>query len=448
VTDPLKLELVLDSDSHARARSVVASINARFPRGPGEGDQTARGRGGETLSKGDGSNEAVSAQSIAISIPRAYKDTPAEFLQLLRYTRIDPGFPQEFARRYVEELKASPALSEQIGWCLKAIGKTAVPFLVPMYDYPEYSPRMAALDAGAFHGDPRAVPHLVDLAEGGPPAIKTQAIKLLGRMPANPAINLALRKMVDSPELDVRVAAYEALSARRDPLIDSVPVGPDPDQPKFTLETVAAAEEMVYVTQQGEPKIVIFGGGLGAAGAGGAERARRDLGVVRLSRPTLVSAWSDRFMLSSECATCDVRLFYRHPRTGAKTEQKVTDDLGEFVLYLAHKPSPEEPAPGLDMSYSEVVGLLYELSRQSGVAATFATEQDRLRAEIYEAAQATALADRPETTEGTEAVGAAVFRPTEPAPLRPVDGAPAGFDKPRIVPLAKPVAKPGKAAAE
>ena len=33
MTEPLKLELVLDSESHARARSVVAAINGRFPQG-------------------------------------------------------------------------------------------------------------------------------------------------------------------------------------------------------------------------------------------------------------------------------------------------------------------------------------------------------------------------------------------------------------------------------
>ena len=149
VTEPLKLELVLDTDSHARARSVVSSINARFPREPGELGETARGRGSETT-KGSKPNEAVATQSLAISIPRAYKDSPAEFLELLRYTRIDQAFPQDFAKRYVEDLKVNPAMSAQLCSCLKAIGKTAVPFLASMYDYPEYSPRMAALEAGAF----------------------------------------------------------------------------------------------------------------------------------------------------------------------------------------------------------------------------------------------------------------------------------------------------------
>lgn len=439
VTDPLKLELVLDSDSHARARSVVAAVNSRFPRDPGEPGQTARGRGQENARAADGSTVS-STQSVAISVPRRYSKDASEFLQLLRFTRVDQSYPQEFAKAYTEELKVNPAAADQLCWCLKAVGKTAVPFLVPLYDYPEYAPRMAALEAGAFHGDARCVPHLVELAKGGPSALRTQSIKLLAKMPPNPTINVALRDMVSAPELDVRVAAYEALSDRQDPIITRVPIGEDKRQPKFVLESVPAADPMVYVTQQGEPRIVIFGGDVASQSSG-----------VRVNKPTLVSAWKDgsgdRFILSAEGDRTDLRLYYRNGKSGEVVKQKVKEDLAEFVHYLAHKPTPEEPEPGLNFTYSEVVGALYEMSRQSGISATFATEQDKLRAEIFEAAQATALSDRPEASDGslTQPIAESkVFRPTEPAALpSAADPTRTGdhWQKPRIVPLTKPKAK-------
>lgn len=441
VTEPLKLELVLDTDSHSRARSVVAAINASFPREPGEMGQTARGRGTDSMASGT-PGEAIVAQTVAISIPRAYKDDPAEFLDLLRYTRIDQAFPQDFAKRYVEELKANPSMSRQLCGCLKAIGKTAVPFLNSMYDYPEFAPRMAALEAGAFHNDARVAPHLIELAKSAPASVRLQAIRLMAKLPRNPNVGIALFDLLNAPELEVRVGAYEAVSKRFDGVIPKVAVGINPRQPKFVLESVPSSAPMVYVTQQGAPKIVIFGGGWG-----GSEAARnpreRSAGVVMLQKPSTVTAWSDRFMLRSDCETCPVRMMYRNARTGETTQQNVSDKLVEFIEYLAHKPTPEEPAPGLDMSYSEVVGLLYELSRQEAIAATFATEQDRLRAEIFEASQATALNDRPEDSEATDEK-ATVFKPTAPIPLRPVDGEPAvrEFEKPKIVPLAKPAAKP------
>jgi hypothetical protein len=102
------------------------------------------------------------------------------------------------------------------------------------------------------------------------------------------------------------------------------------------------------------------------------------------------------------------------------------------------------------MTFSEVVGVLYEMTRQNGLSAVFATEQDKLRAEIFEAAQATLLTDRPETSEpeGAEAqtAEATVFQPRSPVPLRGVDQVPAAADwKPRIVPLSRPSSKkPGR----
>ena len=78
---------------------------------------------------------------------------------------------------------------------------------------------MTALEAGAFLGDARAAPHLIQLARTGTPGVKTQAIRLLTKMPSNPQINLALRDLVNSDELDVRVAAWEGLSERNDPSV-------------------------------------------------------------------------------------------------------------------------------------------------------------------------------------------------------------------------------------
>lgn len=435
MVEPLKLELVLDTDSHSRARTMVAAINGRFPREPGESGETARGRGSEAGSGG-------SRQSIAISVPRKYKDRAAEFLQLLRYTRVDPSYPEEFARRYVEELKVNTALSEQLGWCLKAIGKPAIPFLVPLYDYPELAPRLTALEAGASLGDARAAPHLIDLARTATPGIKTQAIKLLARMPFNPQINVALRDLVNSPELDVKVAAWEALSDRNDPSILRENIGSDPTRPKFILETVPSSDTMIYVTQQGEPRIVIFGN----AGGGG---HNGDQPGIRINRPTLVTAWSDRLMIAADTPTSDIRLRYLSGRTGEAVQSAVPSDLTGFVEFLAHKPTPEDPGPGLDFSYSDVVGALYELSRQGGVSAVFATEQDLLRAEIYEASQATVLADRPETTAADDPAAATadtiVFRPRTPTKIQGVEDTPAQADwKPRIVPLTRPAPPPPK----
>lgn len=425
VTEPLKLQMVLDNESHSRARTIVNSINSRFPRGPGDEDPIARGRGAD----GSGENRY---QSVTITVPFAFREDPAEFLQLLRYTRVDQSFPQEFAKRYVEELKVNPAMASELSWCLQALGKTAIPFLLPMYDYPELGPRMTALEAGAKLGDQRVVPHLIELATSAPGALRVEAIGLLGRLPANPNINVALRELVDAPELEVRVAAYESLARQRDLSIIRVPVGPDPRRPRFIVESIPSREPMIYVTQQGEPRIVLF--------------SPRDQGGIGFIKPTLVSLWSDRLIFNSPSPTANVRMRYVNMRTGQATEREAPETAYELIRYLAHRPTPEDPSPGLEMTYSEVVGALYGLTRQGGLNAAFATEEDRLRAAIMQAGRTATLADRPETT-SEESAGVTVFRPdlagegVEPAKEGELTGTGAAARQSKIVPLARPAKK-------
>lgn len=415
VTEPLAMELLLDNESHSRARSVVAAINSRFPQGPGDDGPIARGRGRS------GSN-VESPQSIALTVPAAYKDRASEFIQLISHLRVDQGFQQEYAKLYTDALKAQPGMATELSWCLQALGKPALPMVATMYDYPEVGPRFAALEAGARLGDARTVAPLSELAKGGPAGVRAQAIRLLGRMPANPSVNFTLRELMDAAELDVRVSAYEGLRARGDSSIVSLPIGTDPRRPKFVLDLVqCAGEPMVYVAQQGEARLVVFGD------AASTRRPGKFSGVT-LRKPLSFGVWDDRLMLASEDSATPVRLRYQDPRKPQPTQMaRVPEDLGELVPLLAHKTTPEEPGPGLNLTYSDVVGVLYEMTRQGVVVATFATEQDRLRAEVYEASQSTELTDRPESTEGGKAEIVQAFKTLEsPMPAgegkQPKDG--------------------------
>ena len=431
VTNPLLIEMVLDNDSPSRARAVVQAINSKFPREPGDDGAIARGRGA--------GGESKAYQSIAIRVPQSYKTNPYEFLQLVRYMRIDQAFLQEYARQDVEGMKASPGMADDYRWLLQSIGKPALPFMVPMYEYPEYGPRMAALTAGARLGDARTVGPLIELANDGTGSLQTDAIMLLGDMPRNPSINMALRVMLGSPDLDIRVAAYDALVKRDDPSIVRVPVGRERGSgiPKFTLDLVpipSGAEPMIYVTQQGEPRVVLFGG---IDQSGARPRPGAVSGEIQFTKPFLVTAWGERFMIASDTPGAAIRVRYVDPRTDYPlASAKAPEGLAEMIEFMAHKTTPEEPKPGLNFTYSEVAGALYEMSRQNALNAAFATEGDKLRAEIFEASQATLLADRPEAT-ADEAPDSAIFKPTAPAPL-PSAEAQTTAKKSRVIPLNKP----------
>lgn len=434
VTDPLALELVLDNDSHARARAVVSAINSRFPRGRGDASDIAKGRGRSTP-------DASAAQSIRIIVPQSFRDRPADFIELVRHLRIEQGFQQEYARLYVEALKSRPALSKQLSWCLQALGAPAIPFLAPMYDYPELTPRLAALEAGARLGDARTAIPLADLAKTGPRGIRAEAIRLLADMPPNPTINLTLRELVASPDLDVRIAAYEGLLKRGDAAVATTRIGGDREPPRMFLDIVPGGEPLIYVTQQGSPRVAL----LGAPAAWDAPRSSRGKvqSGIGLTRPLVAGVWDDRLLLASDSPTDPVRLRYADPRNGRVVQMaRVPEDLAGLILTMARRASPDEPEPGVNLTFSEIVGALYEFSKQGAVEAAFATQDDRLRAEIFEASQTTALVDRPETTEGEGAPERTeVFKSLSPAPLPGPAAEPKDGKLTRVVPLAKPTKK-------
>jgi hypothetical protein len=81
---------------------------------------------------------------------------------------------------------------------------------------------------------------------------------------------------------------------------------------------------------------------------------------------------------------------------GRSEINRVKPTLHELTLLLAHEPTVEDPSPGLDLTYSEVVGVLHALWRREYVAADFKAQQDRVMAELRRSATMTDYQPRPE----------------------------------------------------
>jgi hypothetical protein len=260
-------------------------------------------------------------------------------------------------------------------------------------------------------------------------------------MDGGPSVDVTLRELAGEPDLAVRTAAYEALARRatraqaqrlaaaleREPgrgkvgasrletlAAERFPGGTVQGvsrvqvEDKFLLDVVPFGEPLVYVTQQGRPRVVLFG----------ADQ------MVR--RPALASAWGDRFLMRAE-PSGPVRVQYRAAGRDRAVRLEAPGSLPEFVRFLAHETTPERPEGGLDMTYSDVVGVLSALCASGSVGAPFATEQDRLKAQLLSAAASREGADRPEKA-GDEPVVVQV-----PAVLQ--TGREPTAEKPAIVPI-------------
>ncbi len=443
VTEDMLVEILLDNPSHDRARRVASAINSRFPERPGDSEPAARGK-----------NDT----RIRVMIPRRFQDRPEEFLALVEHLQIDRSYPEIHARRYAGEMRNQPYLANDLGWCLEALGERAKPFVRELYDFPEAAPRLAALRAGVGLADPRAAPFLTELAESGPDILRVDAIELLSRLDAGPRVDQTLKGLMAEKELTIRVAAYEALVDRAvrsqkgrllamvegetgpggvrltrsnlDALAKmSLPQGTiqgvsrELVEGKFFLDRAPYGEPMIYVTQQGEPRIVLFGD------------------MVSLERPLLVSAWDNRLMLASDGETDPIRLYFRDLRTGRVVTQDIDGRLDKLLALMAHDQTADDPRPGLGLSYAECVGALHHLFEDKAVAASFTTERNRLLANLIRSVKQEEITLRPE-------------RPGEEAELvvfdspRVSDG-----DRPRatrrdslVVPLTPPPTEEEKAA--
>ena len=448
VKDPLKLEIRLDDPSHARARRIVDSINTRFPEESGMSSAVAMGRNG---------------QSIAISVPPSYTDRPNEFIRVLQGMPIDMLNPAQNAMRYTESMKSEPWLADQLSYCLLGVGgDEAIKFARGLYDLPDDAPRMAGLKAGARLGDHRAAGPLIKTATESTGPSRLEAIELLADLNAGPEIDLTLRRLLESRELLIRVAAYESLAKRarglatRRALIEGASIrstmtadvsdlithrdvllrGTIPGNniqgirreivaDKFQLDIVEGGEPMMYITQQGQPKIVVFGSPL------------------TLRKPCLVAAWNNRLMIAADPSDTKHRVYFQDYRSGQTYKAEVESNLDALLKFLAHTPSAEDPSPGLGMTYSEVVGALFALHQQRGVICAFATESDKLRAQLLEASRGPAERVRPESPEDREAMKLIEQPKTDEDRPKPTATEP---PKPKITPIIRP-GKPGDQAA-
>jgi hypothetical protein len=435
MAEDLQIEVVLDNPSHGRARLITSVINSAFPAREGDRGPTARGR-----------DDAL----VAVQVPARYNDRREEFAELLRNLTVDPTFWEAYAKRYATALVEEPYLADDVSWALEAMGERSLPFVRELYESNESGPRLRALRAGANLADPMAAEPLMEIAARGAEGLRSPAIRLLERVESGPKLDLGLRELVGEPSLTVRTAAYETLVARgvreqrrrleaaaaeragraeapepvrqRLAMLSRLRLPPGTLQgvtrrvvnDSFLLDRVPGGEPLIYITQQGEPRIALFG-----------ERCE-------VQRPLLVSIDSGSIMFAADGPDAPVRVLRNDPRTGQQLViREVPTDLGELVEVLSRRPSAEDPRAGLGLTYGEVVDVLYELWRQGGTRAAFATERDRLLAELLRAGESEEIVLRPEAP-GEEG-GVLV--------LDPLRATPAGMGAPTgglLVPVAPP----------
>ncbi len=333
VTEDRPITLALNQPSWQRSRAIANRINERF--------------GLATDAKPIASPETD--RIINLWIPPRWAGDPGELLAMIGYLYIQtgPGFEAVTARRLTRELVRQPSFAPQITVAWQTLGRTALGVLRESYDSDNLTLRQAALEAGAYLGDALAGESLAELAANPDPQVRIAAARSLSHLTRSEA----LFELLSDEDRTVRIAAYEALTKMNSRLVERTPIFDKYKQLKFVIDRIPSEKPLVYVSQVGVPRIALFGDHIGFA------------------TPEVGRAWDNRLMIRTTAPDAPASLFYQPPRESSPQTVSIVPTLPTLIYYLAHYPTLEQPEPGLNLPYSEVVDAVYHLCESRFVQA-------------------------------------------------------------------------------
>jgi len=371
VTEPRALELVLNQSSYTRSRAIADRINDRF-RHETDRDPIAK---------------PLTDQLIRVTIPPRFEADPGKLVDLIMhlYLQTGPGFEPEQARKLAQVLEENPQAEQSVRLAWQALGRPIVKVLNDYYENPRLHMSLTALEAGAWLGDERASVALSSLASDKNPQVRARVARALVMLPRSLKGTGTLKRLLDDPDTAVRVAAYESLSTINDRLITHGRVVVTDDLGtgvKYMIDTIPGEKPLVYITQIGVPRIVIFSKNLG------------------FESPMLARFWNNRLMVSTDTAQSHINVFYQPYRNGSdepsSIQLKASPDLKTLVYLMGHQPTIDHPNEGLGLTYSQVVDVVYQMCRQGHVQAPVEVLVSPLARQIAAMENAQPL-QRPET---------------------------------------------------
>lgn len=355
------LTLIANKPSFNQTYDVVQKINGRF-------DEEMSLQDRHQVAQG------VDDSRVRLNIPTRYRNNPQHLLDLIshQYRSPDMRFEQIKMREFAEMLKdpQNQHLADDIALVWEAMGQRSKPLLRELYKSEDPVIRYAALQAGARLIDNIAADPLLEFAvEGGRRA--EDAARLLGillkRHPENYRVARLMRQLIDHDLPTVRVAAYEALENVNDPLIRRFNF-----ENKCIVASVESEKPMLYIVREGTPKIIVFGTDL------------------KLQFPLNFWIWNNTFMINGKAddrSSAPIAMYYRPPSPLGKAKfqgerHNIPNDVTFLVGKMADKLDAREEESGFDMTYSQIVRVLHDMTEQGFIEAPFVLQTSTLAQQI------------------------------------------------------------------
>ena len=339
-TQDRRLRLVLANPSHPIAGRLQDRINSAFPAGRRVAD-------------------ATSPSYVQLRVPEEFRAEPGHFLGLVRalYMTTDPAFTGARALELGNEIVQPAAPQALIALAFEGLGRDAVPVLADLYAHDRIDVRFHAAVAGLRLGDHLAADTMSAVADDAQTEFRYRAIRALGEARGMAGAAMTLRRLLHDSDSRVRIAAYEALRARRDTAVESFTVGGD----NFTIDLVPdAAPGPIYATRTGRRSVVLFGS------------------TLELRPPLLYRSPDGSFTMTADSDARTVTLMRTIVATG-RVSPPIPGPLGlaRLLRMLGEEPGAnyEGDITGLGISYVGVVRALDALCRDGAIPLPFQLEE-------------------------------------------------------------------------
>jgi len=323
--------LVLLSPSVRMADQIVRLVNGRFP---------GVAKGSEDPSRVD------------LEVPAEYRDDDVHFLDLVGgiYLREGSAARDQRVSVLVEAMKKGADL-DRIAICLEAMGPGVLPQIRSLATHENEAVRFHIGRTFANLQDAQSVSVLEPIALKDESEFQEAAAEALGRLKSGIGLGV-LTRVLNAKSSRVRIAAWQAMT-RVAPRMFVSEVLKD----KFNVSLVPTkGEPFVFVSRTLKAQVALFGN-------------------VTLRPP--VVAETRRVLASAPEGAKDMTLISRWHGKDYRVQAAL--NAKDLIDKLARPLAPagaeraaadaDAPPQGLDLSYSDVVGVLYELSRKKALGA-------------------------------------------------------------------------------
>jgi hypothetical protein len=370
------IRLQLLSPSNAIAAAIQNAINSRFP----ARDKVA---------------SADSDSIITLKVPPEFKNSPAEFIDLVKHmflTQETPGFSERKAAELLKALKNPTAPHRDISLALQALGRSVLPdYIQPHYTDSDPRVRFWAARAGAGLQDVGGMVVLQAFAQEEHSPFQNDAVAAISELSRGgdtDRASMTLYELLKSKNTAERVAAYQGLVSIRSSVVRSYSVGR-----KFWLDIIHAdCPPMIYVTQSGAPRIALIGSNI-KLGSGLVYVSKDNALTVNVppaddqadaaspERSVLTASAGGSKTANPSTLKNNVTLYWLSPyHDRDPVEVKSTIRLQDIIARLGWIPDPRAPRdpsqPYIGASFQRITEMLASLSKDQLIDAQFVLEKN------------------------------------------------------------------------